>query len=181
MSDIKTSPRASRERGARGPTGPTGATGGSSAAYGYAAGINDDAIPAGTDVAFDLGGLMFPNVGITPPSPGGNSFVVLTAGDYEYDFYVAGQHANAATRPLEFAIFVNSSPQGAAHEFRSNQQAAASDVQVCRGQGIISLQAGDVVTLNNRTFSPTVLVTAIPPGGGEQAANRTLSLKKLSP
>jgi len=153
-------------------------------AYGYAVGDADTTIAGNTDVTFNLGGAAFPNVGLTPPAPGGTTFTILTDGDYEYNFYVAALNPSPTTTALEFAIFVDGSSAGAAHEFRSNQQTSSSsdDTQVVCGQGIISLAAGDSVTLRNRTGSGGVTVVAdgVAPGG-EQGANRTLSLKKLSP
>jgi hypothetical protein len=174
--------------GFTGPTGPIGQTGPEGeqeglAAYGYAVGISTLTIGTNADVIFDQGGAAFPNVGITPPAPAGTSFTILSSGDYEYDLYVAGTHEQAATTSMEFALFVNGFLQGVAHEFRSNQGNGALDIQVVRGQGIISLVAGDVVTLRNRTGAGdgfyTVDVTSAS-SKGEPSANRTLSLKKLS-
>jgi len=175
--------------GPTGPSGPTGSTGPGGAtgptgtaglaAYGYAVGTADSTIASNTDVTFDEGGNAFPNVGITVPAPGGTSFTILTTGDYEYNFYVVGQHDNAATTSMVFSLFVNGVQfQLATHTFRSNQGAGASDIQLVRGDGIIHLTAGDVVTLRNLTAS-AIVVTALAPIG-IAATNRTLSLKKLS-
>ena len=173
------------DTGATGPTGPTGASDAQGlAAYGHAVGINSDTFNANVDVRFDQGGLIFPNIGITVPTPGGTAFTILSTGDYEYDFYVAAHNPqNPGTTALTFAIFLNGGSAGAAHEFRSNQQLAGAtgDTMVVRGQGIIRLVAGTIVTLRNRSGAGTVKVevdAAAP--GGEQGANRTLSLKKLS-
>jgi hypothetical protein len=176
--------------GATGPTGPfgtgpTGPTGPSNvqglAAYGHAVGTATNTIDANVDVAFSQGGLAFPHTGIIPPAPGGSVFTILTDGDYVYDFHVVGSHDNAATTSLEFALFLNGVSPGAAHEFRSNQQASAADVQIVWGHGIISIAAGTSVTIRNRTEIGTAKVnvtTAAP--GGETSANCTLSLMKLS-
>ena len=172
--------------GPTGPTGPDGFTGATgpdgffSQAYGYAAGTASAMIVEDTDVVFDQGSVVA--VSITGPAPGGTSFVIETAGDYEYIFYVAGTPQNAATTSMQFAIFVNGVSQGVVHEFRASLGASMSDVQLIRGEGILSLLAGDVVTLHNRTGSGTlsVAVTSTAPGTGEVSTNRTLSLKKLS-
>jgi hypothetical protein len=172
--------------GATGATGAAGATGagGGALAFGYAVGQSDAVIGANSDVVFDLGATPFPNVGFTSvPAPAGTTFVVAATGDYEFNFYVAGAHASAATTSLEFALWRNGAVAavgGNAFEFRSNQQAGAGDIQVVRGQGIIHLTAGDAITLHNRTNTVTdaVTVTSIPPGG-EAGPNRTLSLKQL--
>jgi hypothetical protein len=134
-------------------------------------------------VVYGLGGLVFPHIGLIPPAPGGDAFTVLSDGDYEYDFYIVGQHDQADLTSLEFVLVLNGVPQGAPHEFRSNQQNGATDVQVVRGQGIISIGAGAAVSVRNRTGSAVggiaVTVAGTAPGG-ELGANRTLSLKKLS-
>lgn len=120
---------------------------------------------------------MFPNVGITPPAPAGNSFTILSEGDYEYIFYAVGQHDQATSQTMQFAIYVNGVNQGPGHEFNSNFAGDANDVQLVRGEGIIHLLAGDVVTLVNRTGNGTVKVQLI---SSTESNNATLSLKKLS-
>lgn len=184
-------------RGHRGPTGPTGpsgftgftgATGPSNArdlAYGFAVNDEEQTIAANSDVLFNLGGTPFPNVGITVPAPGGSAFVVLSDGDYEYNFYVAAHNLDTpGTRAPEFAIFLDGVSQGPAHEFQSNHQGLTTDaaaLMICRGQGIISIGLGTTVTLRNRTGAGTEKLVAVANApGGEQCANATLSLKKLS-
>lgn len=156
-------------------------------------GQSDAVIGANANVVFDLGASVFPNTGFTSvPLAGGtdagnaNAFVIATAGAYEFDFYIAGNHASGATVPLEFALWRNgvvASVGGNAFEFRSNQQAtwAVGDTQVVIGHGIIQLTAGDIIQLHNRTntVTDTVTVTSVPVGG-EAGPNRTLSLKKIS-
>jgi hypothetical protein len=151
------------------------------AAYAYAAGIQEFDYTQNQDIQFDLGGLVFPNVGITPPAPNGSTFVVLSAGDYEYDFYFAAHVlVNPATVGLDLAIFLNGVSAGPAHTFRSNHNASGSadDELVVRGQGLLSIAAGTLVTL--RFVSPTKGTATANGAGSVQGANRTLSLKKLS-
>ncbi|HSX23355.1 MAG TPA: hypothetical protein VLE97_11330 [Gaiellaceae bacterium] len=183
--------------GFTGPTGPTGATGGFGStgptgpsgegsqglvAYGYAAGIETYSFTQGIDVQFDQGGLVFPNAGITPPAPNGTAFTILTTGDYEYDLYFCGHvQANTGNTSVDLGIFVNGASAGAAHTFRSNfnsVNANANDELVCRGEGIIHLVAGDLVTM--RVVSPAKGTASSNAVGGDATANRTLSLKKLS-
>ncbi len=173
--------------GTSGSMGSTGATGPSgTSAYGYAVNDVEQEFEPNTDVRFNLGGTPFPNVGITVPAPGGSAFVVLSGGDYEYNFYVAAHNIDTpTTTALEFAIFLNGASSSPAHEFQSNHQGpatSADDLMVVRGQGIISLGAGTIVTLRNRTGGGTEKPVAVANApGGEQCANATLSLKKLSP
>ena len=156
------------------------------AAYGFAVNDVDQEIGANTDARFNLGGTPFPNAGITVPAPGGSAFVVLSDGDYEYNFYVAAHNRDTPdTRALEFAIFLDGVSQGPAHEFQSNHQGPATtadDLMIVRGQGIINIGTGTTVTLRNRTGAGTEKITVVGNApGGEQCANVTLSLQKLSP
>lgn len=175
--------------GATGYTGYTGYTGssgaGSLSAYGYAVGQSDAVILANSDVVFDLGATVFPNNGFTSvPAPAGTAFVVASDGTYEFDFFVNGTHPAAATTPLQFALWVNGAIAngGLGVEFSSEIDGIATTVQAVRGQGIISLSTGDVVTLHNRTNTVTDAVTVTSIGGGVGAArvNRSLSLKRLA-
>jgi hypothetical protein len=175
--------------GSTGPTGPTGATGPSGLdvepVYGYAVADSLQTVNPNTDVVFNLGGTPFPSAGLTPPAPGGTTFVVLTAGDYEYNFYVAGSNFQLFN-PLVFEIFLNGSGQGPAHRFRSNLQPvdpSQADLKVCRGQGILSIGAGSLVTLRNANIDVVTLQPQVQGDSelGITTANATLSLKKLSP
>lgn len=169
--------------GSTGPTGPSGEGSQGLVAYGYAAGINTTDFTQGIDVQFDQGGLVFPNAGLTPPAPNGTAFTILTTGDYEYDFYFCGHvQANVGNTSVDLGIFVNGVSAGTAHTFRSNFNltgASADDELVCRGEGIIHLVAGDLVTI--RVVSPAKGTASSNARGGDATANRTLSLKKLSP
>lgn len=172
--------------GATGPGGFTGATGPSGegsqglAAYGYAAGILEYEFGQGIDVQFDQGGLVFPNLGLMPPAPNGTAFTILTTGDYEYEFYFSGQ-TNTGNASVDLGIFVKGVSAGTAHTFRSNfdSPGSANDELVCRGEGIIHLVAGDLVTLH--FVAPAKGIAPATAVGGDATANRTLSLKKLSP
>jgi hypothetical protein len=152
-------------------------------AYGHAVGIQNYQINPGDPVQFDLGGLVFPNVGITVPAPNGTAFSILTSGDYEYDFYVAAHVLNSPDDfGIDMTLYLNGVSAGPAHTFRSDHQRTTNenDTLVCRGQGLINLVAGTSVTLVLE--SPTKLdATAFSDPGVVQGANRTLSLKKLSP
>jgi len=163
--------------GATGPTGSTAPTG--LAACGYAVSIFDTIIPANADVQFDQGGLSLPHVGITPPAPGGDTFTVLSDGIYEYDFYVVGSHTDSSTTPLVFAIFLDGASQGVEHAFQSNVQVSRTNLQVVRGEGLISIGAGAAVSLRNQTTDAGGISTAVDTPSGVAATNCTLTLKKV--
>lgn len=171
--------------GSTGATGTAGSTGAGLTAYGYAVGQSTDTIGANSDVVFDLGGTVFPNAGFTSvPAPAGTTFVVAQTGVYEYYFYVAGDPV-APGSSLQFSIYINGTEpaEGAAsaYKYRSNFSSTATDILVCIGSGLVTLTAGDTVTLHNKTLSDTdpVSITSVPVGG-EAGPNRTLSLKKIN-
>jgi hypothetical protein len=167
--------------GQTGPTGPSGEGSQGLVAYGYAVGILEYEFTQGIDVQFDQGGLVFPNAGLTPPAPNGTAFTILTTGDYEYEFYFCGHVlTNTGNASVDLGIFVNGASAGTAHTFRSNfdSPGSANDELVCRGEGILNLTAGDLVTL--RFVAPAKGLAVSNAVGGDATANRTLSLKKLS-
>jgi hypothetical protein len=132
-------------------------------------------------VAFDLGGLVFPNVGLTPPAPNGTTFTILSTGDYKYNFYFAAHVlVSPANVGLDLAIFVNGVSAGLAHTFRSDHDDTNNENSelVCQGDGILRLAASDLVTL--RFVAPTKGIAAASAAGNVPGANRTLSLMKLS-
>ena len=172
------------DTGASGPSGSTGSTGpagdGITPAYGVAYGSDSTVIGADGDVVFNLGGTPYPNSGLGAPIPGGNSFLVQTTGDYEFDFYVAGTHPAMATIPLVFAIFVNGAAAALPQEFVGATNPTLQQTVV--GHGLIHLTAGDSVSLRNRTNTVTDTVTVTNPaaaGSDAGSFNRMLSLNRI--
>jgi hypothetical protein len=105
--------------------------------------------------------------------------VVATTGDYEFDFYVAGDPSTLVA--LVFAIFIGGVSAGPNYEFVG----ANSPPQplTCIGHGIIHLTALDNVTLRNRTGGglDTVDVTNPAAGGADaDSSNRMFSLHRVS-
>jgi len=168
--------------GVTGVTGATGATGpgGTLSAFGMAVGQSDAVIGADSAVVFDLGATPFPNAGFTSvPAPGGTTFVVAATGTYEFDFFVAGTHAAQATTPLVFAIYRNGATAGQAFEFRGALNPTIFQTVV--GHGILTLTAGDAITLHNRTNTVTDAVTVTSaPSGVDASTNRMLSLVRIA-
>lgn len=170
--------------GPMGETGPDG-SGGGLTAYGHAvnSGQSVQNVDPNSDVLFNLGGVGFPNVGITVPAVFGSAFKILSSGDYAYDFYVAAHNIdNPAKQALDFALAVNGVPQSPGHAAQSNHQvtATAADTMVVRGNGIITLSAGDTVSLQNRTASKLGL-SPNATGSALACPNASLTLMKLSP
>lgn len=177
--------------GLTGPFGPTGSAGltgatGSSApqglaAFGYAAFNGSQIIGPNADVTFNL--VTFPNFGIVPPTMGGSAFTILSGGTYQYDFFVAGVN-DEVIDSLTFGIALSGIFQGFPTTFPSNQQTAQNNFKVCRGQGLIGIAAGALVTLRNRTsggIGTVALAPNAPGGGAEAVTSASLLLKKLTP
>jgi hypothetical protein len=151
------------------------------AAYGYTVGQSTITVAAGALFTFDLGTVVS-NAGFTSvPAPAGSSYVIATAGVYEYSFYVAAEDGAGTTQALEIALVVNAAAGVAENIFRSGLAANATDPMVCVGRGLIALAAADVVSLQNITNSSTTpLSLTNVPAGGVAGANCTLSLRLIA-
>lgn len=157
------------------------AGGGGSLAYGYAVGQDTTTIAAGSQIRFDLGTVVHNAGFIDVPGLGGTSFIISTAGVYEYSFYVAAQTAAATTVALEIALIVNVLGGVPQNTFRSGLGGADTDPLVCVGSGLITLAAADFVSLQNITNSSgTAIDFTTAPAGGVAGANRTLTLKLIA-
>lgn len=170
-----------------GNMGNTGATGGSiSLAYGYAVGQAAGSAGNNAAIVFDLGGTVYPNANITPPSAGGTTFTITSTGIYQFDFYVAGTDAAGTTESLQIGLWINgaqaSSPNAQGYIFQSAIGASGGATMTVNGSGIISLTAGMAVTLNNITNSGTTTITFTSPQSGTTTAgaNRTFLLKRIA-
>ena len=160
---------------------PAGGGGGGSLAYGYAVGQDTTTIAAGAQIRFDLGTVVHNAGFIDVPGLGGTSFIISTAGVYEYSFYVAAQTAAATTVALEIALIVNVLGGVPQNTFRSGLGGADTDPLVCVGSGLITLAAADFVSLQNITNSSgTAIDFTTAPAGGVAGANRTLTLKLIA-
>ena len=152
-------------------------------AYGYSFGEGANAIPGGTYITFDQGTVVN-NSGFTsvPGPPTGSSYIIKTAGVYEYSFYVLASDGAGTTQPLEIALVSTSINFAVAippNTFRSALAAADGDGMVCRGSGFVTLTVGDLVSLQNITNSSGTSINLLPAGGGG-GANRTFLLQRVA-
>jgi hypothetical protein len=150
-------------------------------AYGYAVGQSSVTVAAGALFTFDLGTVVN-NAGFTSvPLAGGSSYVIKTAGVYEYSFYVAAEDGAGVTQPLMIAVVVGASAAAPQNIFRSGASALVTDPLVCVGSGLITLAVAAVVSLRNVTNSSTTALTLTSvPAGGVAGANRTLLLRLVA-
>jgi len=161
--------------GANGATGPTGATGNTGAngatgatgglsQFGYIYNLTPRTVAIEADVIFDSNGIITP--GITH-SPGTTQIVVTTPGIYEVTFSVSG------TQSSQFALFLNGALVA------GTIYGSGAGTQQNNGQALISIAAGDVLTLRNHSSAAAVgLASTV--GGTQANANASIVIKLLS-
>jgi BclA C-terminal domain len=93
--------------------------------------------------------------------------LVSIAGDYKVTFNVSG------VEPGQFAVFVNgaSIPQAI--------YGSGAGTQQCNGQVIVTLSAGDVLTLQNH-FSAAAVTLQTLAGGTQTNVNASVLIEKLN-
>lgn len=153
----------------------------SAPAYGSVlADVNDTVSAGGGFVNFTI--TSSPSNAITQ---GASGFTIINSGTYRYDFQVRGTPSTLSPpSSVSFALSVNS--------FIQLQTQFASDVQtttlgaglteVVTGSGIISLSAGNIVKLRNRTNenADTVTLVSLVTGGGTATINAMLTLQQIA-
>ena len=153
--------------GAQGPTGSTGATGATGtnglSEYGYIYNRGAQVVALEADVIFDGNGVMTP--GITH-APGTTQIAVTTPGDYKVSFSVSG------VEPSQMALFLNGSP------LTDTVYGSGAGTQQDDGQTIVSLAAGDVLTLRNHTSSAAVTLQTLA-GGTQTNVNASVVIERL--
>lgn len=164
-------------------TGPGGSPiGAASLGYAYACNTAAQVVPAGGIVTFNLSAS--PAAGIIPPAPAGATFTILTSGVYYIQYQVRGT-PGTLTPPsaLQFTVLDNGTPL-ACSTYASDVQStslAADGTEAVNGYTIVSLTAGDVITLQNITLSSADSVTlAAVPVGGTSAVNASMLITRLA-
>ena len=137
--------------GATGPTGATGATGSSSLAVSaYIYNLGAQVVPLEADILFDSNGLIN---GIAH-APGTAAIIVPSAGDYLVSWSVSG------VEPNQFTLFQNGGAVAGA-TFGSG-----ASTQQNNGQVLVTLAAGDILTLRNHTSTAAITLQTL--AGGTQ-------------
>jgi len=153
--------------GAVGAIGATGATGipgvGGILGWGYIYNLTAETVAIGDDVPFDSNGTLS---GVThaTPSP---SIGIVNAGTYYIAFSVSG------SEPNQFAIFVN----GVAST--STVYSSGAGTQQNNGLAILTLGAGDVVTLVNHSSAAAVTLASVI-GGTQANVNASVILLRIA-
>ena len=156
-------------QGEVGPTGPQGETGPATnglAAYGglYSTSTTTVALTENTPVTLELGSEM-PALNVTY---GANGITVEEEGDYEINYGLLGSVNPAST--ITISVNVNATPEASG---TISQDFITGTARSMNGSTILSLNAGDVVTL---TVEGTATTTLTPLNN----VNSYLTVKKLN-
>ena len=149
--------------GAQGTQGVPGVSGVSEYAYVY--NVTSRTVPVGEDVLFDLNGPI--TAGVTH-TPGSAEIIAVNAGTYEINFSVS------SVEPSQFALAVNDAADP------STIYGSGAGTQLTTGQAVLTLDAGDVLTLRNHISAAAVTLQPIA-GGTENNVNASIVIKKLTP
>ena len=121
-------------------------------------------MPIEATVTFDSNGVITPGI---IHAPGTDSILVTVAGDYEITFSVSG------VEPNQFALFDNGAP------IAGTVYGSGAGTQQNTGQVIVTLAAGDVITLVNHSSASAVILQTLA-GGTQTNVNASIVIKLLS-
>ena len=155
--------------GAVGATGPAGATGlpGGILSYGYIYNVTGQApVAVEAPVLFDSNG---PLVGVTH-TPGTSDITVVNSGVYVITFSVSG------VEPNQFGIFINGV---AVPQTDQTIYGADTGAQQNTGLTIVTLTAGDVLTLVNHTSAAAVTLQTLA-GGSQSNVNASVVILQVA-
>ena len=147
--------------GPQGPPGPQGAPGQPN--YGEVYNLVSQVVLIEAPVTFDSNG---PLVGFTHVA-GTSSITVLTAGTYVVNFSVS------ALQPSQFALFDNGAP------IAGTTFGSGAGTQQNNGRAMVTLAAGDVLTLVNHTSAAAVILQTLA-GGTQPNVNASLIIQQLA-
>ncbi|WP_430981634.1 BclA C-terminal domain-containing protein, partial [Bacillus cereus] len=156
--------------GPPGPTGPTGATGATGltasglSQYAYVFNTAAQVVALEAPILFNSNGLITPGFTHTP---GTSQIMVINAGDYKISFSVSG------VEPNQFGLFLNGAP------VTNSVYGSGAGTQQNNGQTILTLAAGDTLTLNNHTSAAAVTLQTLA-GGTQTNINASIVIEKLN-
>ena len=150
--------------GATGSTGPTGLTVSGLSHYAYVFNTAAQVVALEAPILFNSHGRM--TSGFTH-TLGTSQLMVLNAGDYKISFSVSG------VEPNQFTLFLNGAP------VTNAVYGSGAGTQQNNGQTILSLAAGDIITLNNHTSAAAVTLQTLA-GGTQTNINASIVIEKLN-
>ncbi|SEM82380.1 hypothetical protein [Paenibacillus sp. OV219] len=131
---------------------------------GFIFNVSAQTVPVEADVTFDTNGILTP--GITHVL-GSSQIGVTNPGNYEITFFISG------VEPNQFALFKNGT------QVTGTVYGSGAGTQQNNGQAIITLAAGDVLTLRNHSSAAAVTLQTLA-GGTQTNVNTSVIIKKLS-
>jgi hypothetical protein len=124
--------------------------------------LTPEVVPIEGAISFDTSGAL---LGITH-TPGSSNITVTSAGTYLVDFSVSG------IEPNQFSLFINGvAAPGATY-------GSGAGTQQSHGQLIVTLSAGDVLSLVNHSSAAAVTLQALA-GGTQNNVNASLVIEQL--
>ena len=148
--------------GSTGPAGPAGTNG--LAQYAYVYNLAAEVVAIEADVTLGTNGVL--TSGITH-APGTAGITLVNAGTYEVTYSVSG------SEPSQFAVFDNGALVA------GTIYASGAGTQQNNGQAIITVAAGDVLTIRNHSSAAAVTL-ATPVGGTQAEVNASVTITKLA-
>ena len=143
-----------------GPTGPAAST----ATYAYIYNLTPQTVAIEADAIFDTNGVITAGITHAPNSP---SVLFQVAGDYAITFSVSG------TEPNQFALFLNGIL------IPGTVYGSGAGTQQNTGQVIVTIAAGDTLTLRNHSSTAAVGLASLV-GGTQANVNASLLIEKLN-
>ncbi|QWI44707.1 BclA C-terminal domain-containing protein [Bacillus mycoides] len=147
-----------------GATGPTGLTVSGLSHYAYVFNTAAQVVALEAPILFNSHGRM--TSGFTH-TLGTSQLMVLNAGDYKISFSVSG------VEPNQFALFLNGAP------VTNSVYGSGAGTQQNNGQTVLTLAAGDILTLNNHTSAAAVTLQTLA-GGTQTNINASIVIEKLN-
>jgi hypothetical protein len=132
--------------------------------YGYIYNLIAETVAIEADITFDTNGLITP--GITH-APGTSSILITTPGNYEVTFSVS------CVEPNQFALFLNGALVA------GTVYGSGAGTQQNKGQALLTIAAGDVLTLRNHSSASAITLQTLA-GGTQTNVNASIVIKKLN-
>ncbi|QWH38240.1 BclA C-terminal domain-containing protein [Bacillus mycoides] len=150
--------------GSTGPTGPSGLPTSGLSQYAYVFNTAAQVVALQAPILFNSHGKI--TSGFTH-TLGTSQMTVINAGDYKISFSVSG------VEPNQFALFLNGAP------VTNSVYGSGAGTQQNNGQTVLTLAAGDILTLNNHTSAAAVTLQTLA-GGTQTNINASIVIEKLN-
>jgi hypothetical protein len=133
--------------------------------FAYVYNLRGESVALEGDVTFDSNGVLTSGIA---HALGGAGIRLVGSGTYRVEYSISG------TEPSQFALFVNGTTLVSGSVYGSG-----AGTQQSTGQALVTVVAGDVLTLRNHTSAAAVTL-ATPIGGTQQSTNASVTIEKLA-